>query len=115
LAELPDIFDATLKISAKEEQSEALSTLSDAVNRLFTDEKISTSTDAVVASARQHSALLRAEELIDTAILAYSAGLPQDAASSDIELALGAIAEIDGRAVAESVTDDIFSRFCVGK
>ena len=115
LTELPDIFDATLKISAKEEECEALSTLSDAINRLFTDEKISTSTDAVVASARQHSALLRAEELIDTAILAYSAGLPQDAASSDIELALGAIAEIDGRAVAESVTDDIFSRFCVGK
>ena len=115
LTELPDIFDATLKISAKEEECEALSTLSDAINRLFTDEKISTSTDAVVASARQHSALLRAKELIDTAILAYSAGLPQDAASSDIELALGAVAEIDGRAVAESVTDDIFSRFCVGK
>ena len=112
---LPDCFDAVIRISARDNGDEALSVLTETVNRLFTDEKISTSTDAIVASARQHSALVRARELIDTAITAYSIGMPPDAASSEIELALGAIGELDGRSVCESVVGDIFSRFCVGK
>ena len=52
---------------------------------------------------------------INTAIEAYDMGLPADAASSDIEMALAAISEVDGRAVSESVVSDIFSKFCVGK
>ena len=112
---LPDCFDAVIRISARDNGDEALSVLTETVNRLFTDEKISTSTDAIVASARQHSALVRARELIDAAITAYSIGMPPDAASSEIELALGAIGELDGRSVCESVVGDIFSRFCVGK
>ena len=82
---------------------------------MFFDEKISVRTDAVVATARQAAALERAAGFIDFAINAYESGLPQDAASSDIELALGAISELDGRAVSESVTSAIFSKFCVGK
>ena len=88
---------------------------SEEVNRLFTDEKISTSVDPVITSARQHASLMRAGECIDAAIAAYSIGMPPDAASSDIELALGAIGELDGRSVSENVVGDIFSRFCVGK
>ncbi|MBR3680995.1 MAG: tRNA uridine-5-carboxymethylaminomethyl(34) synthesis GTPase MnmE [Clostridia bacterium] len=108
-------FDATIRTSARDGGDEALRHLTEVVDRLFTDEKISTSTDAVVSSARQHSSLLRAREFIDAAITAYSVGMPADAASSDIELALGAIGELDGRSVSESVVGDIFSRFCVGK
>ena len=112
---LTDSFDEVIRMSARDGGEAALSLLTDAVNRLFTDEKISTSTDAVVTSVRQHSSLLRARECIDAAITAYSVGMPPDAASSDIELALGAIGELDGRSVSESVTNNIFSRFCVGK
>ena len=108
-------FDAVIRMSARDNGDMALSLLTDTVNRLFTDEKISTSTDAVVASARQHASLSRAREFIDAAITAYSIGMPADAASSDIELALGAIGELDGRSVSENVVGDIFSRFCVGK
>ncbi len=108
-------FDEVIKMSARDNADDALRLLTDTVNRLFTDEKISTSTDAVVASARQHSSLVRAREFIDAAITAYSIGMPADAASSEIELALGTIGELDGRSVSESVALDIFSRFCVGK
>ena len=108
-------FSEVIRISAKDNAEIALKLLTDTINRLFTDEKISTSTDAVVASARQHASLTRAREFIDTAITAYSIGMPADAASSDIELALGAIGELDGRSVSENVVGDIFSRFCVGK
>jgi tRNA U34 5-carboxymethylaminomethyl modifying GTPase MnmE/TrmE len=33
----------------------------------------------------------------------------------DIEVALSAIAEADGRSVSEDIVNEIFSHFCVGK
>ena len=110
---LPDIFERTIEMSAKDESS--LCELEKAVNALFTDERISPSSDAIVSSARQHGALRAALGFIDTAIEAYRQGIPADAASSDIELALGALLEMDGRGTSEAMVDDIFSRFCVGK
>ena len=83
--------------------------------RLFKDEKITIGEDAVVYSARQNSALVRALLFLDTAAEAQRIGLPQDAVSSDVELALGAIGELDGKEVTEEVVSDIFARFCVGK
>ena len=112
---LPDIFDYTYTCSAKCAGGELIEKLGAAVDSLFTDERISSSSDAVVASARQHGALTRALGFIDTAIAAYGMGIPADAAASDIELAVGAIGETDGRSVSEEVVADIFSRFCVGK
>ena len=109
---LPDIFDSTIKLSAKDGSPRELQK---AVDALFTDERICISSDAIVSSARQHSALRAALGFIDTAIEAYRQGIPADAASSDIELALGALGELDGRGISETVVSDIFSRFCVGK
>ena len=108
-------FEDTISISAMRDEKDAIEKLSSLVNRLFTDEKISCGHDAIVSSARQHSSLIRARDFINTAIGAYRIGLPSDAASSDIELALGAISEVDGRAVSDSVVSDIFAKFCVGK
>ena len=42
-------------------------------------------------------------------------GFPQDLVSGDIEIALEAISELDGRSVSEEIVADIFSKFCVGK
>ena len=113
---LPDsVFSETVYISADKDNSGAIETLSALINRLFTDEKISCGQDAIVSSARQHASLLRACSFIDTAIDAYRLGLPADAASSDIEMAIGAISELDGRAVSDNIVSDIFSKFCVGK
>jgi len=110
-----DVFGETISISADKDNLSAIKTLTKLINRLFTDEKISCGQDAIVSSARQHASLLRARDFIDTAIEAYRSGLAADAASSDIEMAIGAISELDGRAVSDSVVSDIFSKFCVGK
>ena len=109
------VFGETISISADKDNLKTIETLTQMVNRLFTDEKISCGQDAIVSSARQHSSLLRALGFIDTAIDAYRSGLMTDAASSDIEMAIGAISELDGRAVSDSIVNDIFSKFCVGK
>ena len=107
--------DGILHISAKARADEARKSLVDAVAGLFKDEKISIGEDAIISSSRQNAALVRARDHLKTAKEAFSLGISTDAASSDIELALGAIAEIDGRAVSEEVVADIFAKFCVGK
>ena len=112
---LLDKFDATVTVSAQDNPEETVSSLRAIVEGLFTDEKISPSSDAIVSSARQHAALTAALGYIDTALDAYRLGIPADAASSDVELALGAIGEVDGLSVRDEVVSDIFSRFCVGK
>ena len=112
---LPEIFDAIIEISAERGKENAIKILSDTVSSLFTDEKISVGNEAVISSARQNASLTRALELVNSAISAYKAGFSADAASSDAERALGAIAELDGRAVSEEVVKDIFAKFCVGK
>ena len=108
-------FDSVITISTVENESEVISALSSEVNRLFTDEKIVIGRDAVISSARQHAELTRCLDFIRSAIESIEIGYAQDAASSDIERALGAISSLDGRAVSDDVVSDIFSKFCVGK
>ena len=108
-------FDAILSISADKAPEEALELLSKTVDRLFTDEKINVNSDAVISSARQHASLMRSLDFVNAAIEALALGFMQDAVSGDIERALGAISELDGRAVGEEIVADIFSKFCVGK
>ena len=108
-------FDAVLEISATEDGEEVSEKLSEVIERLFTDEKITVGNQAIISSARQNAALARALELIESSIFAHESGIGQDAASSDAERALAAISELDGRAVCEEIVSDIFSKFCVGK
>ncbi len=112
---LEDLGADIIYISARDRGAEAVAELTAKIDSLFTDGSISTGHDAIVSSARQHASLLRTRELISSAIEAYRIGLAQDAASSDIEKALGALGELDGRAVSEAVVSDIFAKFCVGK
>ena len=112
---LEEIFDGMITASAKDSEDALLKELSMTVDRLFTDEKIAADTGAIVFSARQNAALSRTEEFLTLATDALRAGIPQDAIASDVERALGALSELDGREVNEEVLSDIFSRFCVGK
>lgn len=110
---LPEgIFEKCVSISAKTLQG--MDTLRETVEGLFIDEKINTSTDALLTNAREFAALDEAVRLITDAISTAKA-LGADVASSDLERAVAIISELDGRAVSENVVSEIFSRFCVGK
>ena len=111
----PAGFDRAIAVSATASPDEAKDEIRRVVEDLFIDGRISVGADAIVSSARQRAELAEAREAILTAIEAISAGVFADAVSSDVEIALGAISRVDGRAVSEAVVDNIFSRFCVGK
>ena len=114
-ADIASSFEAVIELSTTTGVEKARNEITDIINKLFTDERITIGDTAIISSARQSAALTRAISAIDSAILAFESGMCQDAASSDIEIALGAIAELDGRAVSEEVVADIFAKFCVGK
>ena len=110
---LSGAFDYLVELSAKE--GLGLDKLSSVTDKLFTDEKIVIGEDAVISSARQHAALKRCFDFVSDAAENLNIGFSQDAVSTDVERALGAISELDGRAVSEEIVSDIFSKICVGK
>ncbi len=67
-----------------------------------------------VINARQHAALCKAAQSLKNAITALD-GFTQDVAGFDIEEAIAAFSELDGRSVGEEIVNEIFSHFCVGK
>lgn len=69
----------------------------------------------ILTNARQAEAARRALNAVEGAYEAASAGMTPDAVLSDVEEALRALAELNGRAVSDDIVNRIFSRFCVGK
>jgi tRNA modification GTPase len=107
-----DAIPHALLISAKDGDTTALASL---VKDLFTDGTLTIGDSAIVWGARQYASLTQAQTLIHSTLSALRSGLAADVACSDLELALGELGAIDGRAVAEDVVSAIFSHFCVGK
>lgn len=68
----------------------------------------------IIANARQCAAVKCASSALADAIKALD-GFTQDIAGMDVERALEAIAEADGKQVSEDIVNEIFSHFCVGK
>ncbi len=112
---LHSLFPHILTLSAKQEAESAREALTALLTQLFTDGSIRIGEDAILTGARQFAALRSARELTASAHDALTAGMPVDIACSELERALGALAELDGRAVTEEVVAGIFSHFCVGK
>ena len=107
-------FNNVIKISTEREE-DSIKAVKEITEMLFTDASLHIGRDAVISSARQHATLNRAIELMSIARDSLLGGFSQDAVSTDIERAISALGELDGREVNDMVVADIFSRFCVGK
>lgn len=110
--EIGEACDHVLSLSTREGDISVLTSL---IESLYMDESIQAGMTAVVSTARQDAALAKAIDHLNASISAFRMGFAQDVASSDIELALGALGELDGREVSDMVVGEIFSHFCVGK
>ena len=106
-------FNRIVKISAKNEYN--VGELKELIERMYIDEEIDISTDAVLINARQDAALSVAEKHLRLALEALECGLSPDIAGVDLELAMSHLSEIDGREVDEDIVARIFSHFCIGK
>jgi len=109
-------FELTVTLSVK--SGSGCDLLESLINRLFIDGELDTERDAVIASARQHDALVRVIDALGEAWSSLSEGFPPDVAGVCLEDAAARLCELDGRghgAVGADIADGIFSRFCVGK
>lgn len=73
------------------------------------------SKEPLLSNIRQISALEKALSSLNSACVSLEAGVPWDILSIDVRQALQDLSEITGQNVQESLLDDIFSRFCIGK
>lgn len=115
-ASLASRFEHSLALSVK--SGKGCAELEALVSRLFIDGELDTERDAVIASARQHDAILRTAQALREALLSLSEGFTPDVAGVCLEAAAARLCELDCRghgAVGADIADGIFSRFCVGK
>ena len=104
-------FEKTVTVSAL--NNEGLEELVETVSLMFGAGEIGEN-DEIVVNARQCASVINASCSVGNAIDALET-FTQDIAGMDIENALSAIAEADGRTVSEDIVNEIFSHFCVGK
>jgi tRNA modification GTPase len=109
-------FEATLKtVVCSARTGEGVDGIKTAAEGFFCDGEIDYQGTAIVASARQHSAVCAAKNALTGAIEAFEASMSADVCGLDLEAALAAIGQVDGRTVSGEITDAIFHNFCVGK
>ncbi len=106
-------FENIVYISAK--NNEGTYKLTEIVEAMFMSNAIDYTKDAIISNARQFACAESARASLENALDALTEGYTPDVGAMELELALGALSELDSRKVSEEVVNAIFSRFCIGK
>ena len=77
--------------------------------------RVEQSSELLISNARQISSLEKCRIALDQGLAGIGQGLPWDILSIDLREALQHISELTGQEVQESLLENIFSRFCIGK
>lgn len=110
---LATFFDRAIPFSAQ--SGEGFSLLEAAVEEIYIDNDLDMGQSAIIANARQNGAVLLAIQTLEGAIEAIRGELPLEICCVEVENALAALGELDGRTVSEDIISKIFANFCVGK
>lgn len=71
--------------------------------------------EPLLATERQRDCARRSLGAVEEALAALAGGMTLDAVTVSVDDAVSAILELTGERVTETVVDDVFARFCVGK
>ena len=113
LQELVSVFEHKSYISAL--TGEGFDSLSALVDEMFIDGTLDFDNDAIITGARQYAAISKAADLLSNAVCDIERGVSLDACCVEVECAMSALGELDGREIGEEIVHEIFSHFCVGK
>jgi tRNA modification GTPase len=105
-------FKNVIKISAKEAAS--FEPLAAVINKKLKLKRVDMS-GGFLANERQRECALLAEKALGKAISGITAGATLDTLGVTLEGALESLYELSGKNVSETVIDEVFKRFCVGK
>ncbi len=96
-------------------QNQGIEDLEEAILKCIHQDAIAAADLDVAINQRQKACLLRVVQSLEHVQIAIADQLPLDFWTIDLRDAISAIGEITGEEVTESVLDQIFSRFCIGK
>ena len=96
-------------------QNQGIEDLELAILECIQQDAIAAANLDVAINQRQKACLIRVVQSLANVQIAISDQLPLDFWTIDLRDAISAIGEITGEEVTESVLDQIFSRFCIGK
>ena len=102
-----------IEISAR--TGEGIDSLTDKIKEIYSLDYAADGSSAVITNMRHKTALVKAESALVRVGEAIEMGMPSDIASIDINEAIGALGEITGETVSDSIVGEIFHSFCVGK
>lgn len=108
-------FDDEYVVEISAKTGNGINSLTAAIESLCKLGKVETENGRIITNMRQKKALVGAEEALLRVVSALDDGMPCDIVSIDIAAAMDSLGEITGETVSESVVNDIFHNFCVGK
>lgn len=92
-----------------------LEELRQAIRRCLEEGLVVPDESAVIVSARHAEALLTAKSLLAASLHNLRSSQPAELVASDLHSAIDAMGAITGKIDTESVLDQLFARFCIGK
>ncbi|MBQ6626766.1 MAG: tRNA uridine-5-carboxymethylaminomethyl(34) synthesis GTPase MnmE [Ruminococcus sp.] len=112
IEKIKEVTDHIVFMSAK--NSTGFSDFEDAVEKIAGTDKFDSSS-AVLCNERQRSLAKNAFESLSEAISALEFGMTYDAVTVALEESISYLCELTGERVTETVVDNVFHSFCVGK
>jgi tRNA modification GTPase len=109
---VPDPGWKAIAVSAK--SGEGISKLEGAIGERL-DGLTAGAKDQVLTNQRQLGCMERARDAFEFALRSATTGTPMDILAIDLKAAYAALGEITGETVGDTIIDEIFSRFCLGK
>lgn len=105
-------FPYQLSISAA--MGRGVEVLQERIAQVFSLQKFD-ATSALIANERQYQCCQTALSACEEALGALASGVTLDAVTVCVETALEALEELSGNRVSDSIVEEVFSQFCVGK
>ncbi|MGD1907098.1 MAG: tRNA uridine-5-carboxymethylaminomethyl(34) synthesis GTPase MnmE [Leptolyngbyaceae cyanobacterium] len=106
--EVPQVYTAAA-------QNQGVESLEQAILNIVHKDGLSAADLDITVNRRQAAALIRARTALEQVQATIRNQLPLDFWTIDLRIAIQGLAEITGDEIAESMLDEIFSRFCIGK
>lgn len=115
LPSLPDLPDTVPIVKTAAAQNQGIDALEHAILNCVQAGSLQAANLDLAINQRQAAALTRAKTALQQVQITIADQLPLDFWTIDLRSAIQALGEITGEEITESVLDQIFSRFCIGK
>lgn len=102
-----------IKISAL--NKEGIEQINKAIAKIFKINEINIDNEVIVTNTRHKNLINKAIESSDNALVSIQNKMPMDIVAIDIKSILEHLGEITGDDVSESIINEIFAKFCLGK